>query len=212
MQQPPDTFPSPPPPVGSSPVATRPKPAAFSLDVLDVVLFFVGFFCFVGMGVLVPVLRALPWLGLVLGMGLIGVRHRRWPPKPRTIRPGSTVVGVIVGLSVLAAVVLFGIAGMGLVRLAEREPDWASRRAAYIIDLRRRSQTLNLPELFRVPLPDAHYERLADEEIARQRQQYVADNRDTRDASLKLSGVGALLLGLASLLERVRTRPVDASG
>lgn len=207
MQNPSNAFPPPSPPPNPTPPEHSPKPSSGGLDVLDVVLFFVGFFVVVGVCVAVPAVPAKA--GLILGIALIAARHLVWPPKPRVLRPGTTLVGVFVGLSAVAAVLVLGFAGLGVVRLAEREPDWSARRAETIADLRSHPVSSVMPDIFGSSAQyDAQYQRIADEEVARARQDYLERRRDSLDTTLKLSGAGVLLLALAMVAERARTRPV----
>lgn len=216
MQEPLNAFPPPTAP-GVSPSsdvradAVAPsKPASGGFDVLDVFLFFVGFFVFVCICVAVPWMPA-P-LGLVTGVALVSARHFVWPPKPRVARPYTTLVGVFVGLAAIASVLLLGFAGLGFVRLTEREPDWQARRAERLADIRSNSIVRAIPEFGDPASYEADYRRMADEEIARERQERVEHRSNTLETSLKLLGAGVLILALAAVAERARTRPLEPTG
>ncbi len=212
MHDPPDAFP-PPTPHGVDPTipttgsASKTAPTRQGgLDVLDVVLFFTGFFAGVSLCVAVP--RVPAEVGYVTAFGLVGVRRLVAPPAPREPRPHTAIVGVLVGLASVAAVLLLGFAGLGFVRLANREPDWQVRRAERLADIRAHSIARTMP-IFGDPSSfEADYARIADDEITREKQEHAEHRRNTLGTSVKLTATGALLLTLAYFIERARTRPI----
>lgn len=201
-------FPAPSPPPSEAAPAAQSGPRSGGFDVFDVLLFFVGFFVFVGLCMAVPWLP--PKAGLLPGFALVAVRHRVMPPKPRVARPYTTLVGVLVGLLVIASVLLLGFAGLGIGRLAtDGTPDVAALRAQKVAEYRQTSREMNIP-IFGDPAEhDAQLVRDANESVERDLQMRAEHRASERDTSVKLLVAGAAALALAAALERLRTRPAS---